>query len=258
MNSLKKLLKDCKVEKGSEFTHTSLGEPMGSYYITGDKQEEFNASYIDAMNEGINLYITEKHRDVSPVLIDLDFRQETIERLYNDDMIVKFLNALKNQINAYVDCQDMTFYVMEKGIEARPNKSGGYKDGLHIVVPNVVTKPDIQYIIRNNIIKNNMNDIFGTTFTNKYDDIYDEAVIKKNNWFMYGSKKPDEEYAWVVSKVYDKDLNEIDNDKTDAELVELLSIRNKFDANKIKSDKVEEVNQWRANNEKPKPAMMTR
>lgn len=252
MNSLKKLLKDCKVEKGSEFTHTSLGEPMGSYYITGDKQEEFNASYIDAMNEGINLYITEKHRDVSPVLIDLDFRQETIDRLYNNDMIVKFLTVLKNEIVEYIECQDMTFYVMEKGVEARPNKNGGYKDGLHIVVPNVVTKPDIQYIIRNNIIKNNMNDIFGSTFTNKYDDIYDEAVIKKNNWFMYGSKKPDEEYAWAVTKVFDKNLNEIKCDKTDDELVDILSIRNKFDSNKIKVDKVEEVKQWKENNEKPK------
>lgn len=253
MTSLQKFLKSCKVEKGSEFTHTSLGEPKGSYYIGGDKQEDFNALYATALVNGEDLHITEKHRDISPILIDLDFRQSTCERLYNNDMIAKFLNALQKQITEYVDCADMTFYVMEKGFEPRLNKNqGGYKDGLHIVVPNVVTKPEVQFIIRDNIIKNNMNDIFGSTFTNSYDDIYDEAVIKKNNWFMYGSKKADEEFAWCVSKVYDKDLNEIECDKTDAELVEVFSIRNKFDACKIKSDKVEDVKEWKMNNENPK------
>lgn len=252
MTSFKDFLKQYKVEKGSEFTHTSLGEPKGSYYISGDIQENFNALYATALENGENLYLTEKHRDISPVLIDLDFRQNTADRLYTDDMIVKFLNALKSQIIEYTDCQEMTFYVLEKGIEARPSKSGGYKDGLHIVVPDVVTKPDIQFIIRDNIIKNCMQKVFGSTFTNNYADIYDEAVIKKNNWFLYGSKKPDEEYAWAVTKVLDKDLNEVDCDQTDAELVEVLSIRNKFDASKVKADKAEEVKQWKLDNDKPK------
>src|SRR5574343_1107810 len=252
MSAFKDFLKKCKVEKGSEFTHTSLGEPKGSYYIGGDTQDDFNELYRDALENGMDLYVTEKHRDISPILIDLDFKQPTSERLYTCDMVFKFINALKNEINEYVDCKDMTFYVMEKGIEARPNKNGAYKAGLHIVVPNVVTKPEVQFIIRDNIIKNNMTDIFGSTFTNKYDDIYDEAVIKKNNWFMYGSKKLDEEYAWCVTKVFDKDLHEIECDKTDAELVDMLSIRNKFDANKIKACKVDEVNQWKVDHEKPK------
>ena len=148
MTALQKILKNCKVEKGSEITHTSLGEPKGSYYISGDKQEDFNSLYATALENGENLHITEKHRDISPVLIDLDFKQNVADRLYTNDMIVKFLNALKIQLNEYVDCQDMTSYVMEKGVEARPNKSGGYKDGLHIVVPNIVIKPEVQFVIR--------------------------------------------------------------------------------------------------------------
>ena len=256
MSSFKNFLKKYKVEKGSQFTHTSLGEPKGSYYIGGDIQEDFYELYATAMENGEVLHITEKHRDISPVLIDLDFKQQTADRLYNDDMIVKFLNAVKNNLLDYVDCQNMTFYVMEKGVEARPNKSGGFKDGLHIVVPDVVTKPELQYIIRENIIKNNMQDIFGATFTNKYEDIYDKSVISSNGWFMYGSKKPEEEYAWAVAKVFnvsmfDGVLKEDECDLSEHQLICELSIRNKFTASKIKHYKVEEVKQWKEKNEKP-------
>jgi P4 family phage/plasmid primase-like protien len=253
MSIIQNFLNSHKVQKGSEFTHTSMGKSAGAYYIPGDKQDDFFELYSTALENGEELHITEKHRDISPMVIDLDFRQQVQDRLYTGDMIITFLKALKHQIHEYVDIKDTTFYVMEKGIEARADKKEGqYKDGLHIVVPNVITTPEVQYIIRENIINNHMESIFGSTFTNKYDDIYDEAVIQRNNWFMYGSNKPDEENAWVVSKVFDASLNEIDNTHTDQELVELLSIRNKFDASKIKADKVDEIKEWKAKHEKPK------
>lgn len=243
------------MDKG-EHTHTSLGGQKGKYYIGGDIQEDFNALYcktLEGLQEGESLHITEKHRDISPFLIDLDFKQRVTNRLYTEEMLMKFLNALKNQINQYIVCENMTFYVLEKGFEARPDKKEGeYKDGLHIVVPDVVTKPDIQFIIRQNIINNDMENIFGSTFNNTYKDIYDESVIQRNNWFMYGSCKENEENAWAVTRVFDKDLGEIDCVHTDSELVDILSIRNKFDASEIKADKVEEVKEWKTKNEKPK------
>ena len=253
MSIIQNFLSSHKVQKGSEFTHTSMGKSAGAYYIPGDKQDDFYTLYSTALEKGEELHITEKHRDISPVVIDLDFRQQVQDRLYTDDMITAFLKALKHQIQEYVDIKDTTFYVMEKGIEARADKKEGqYKDGLHIVVPNVITTPEVQYIIRENIINNHMEGIFGSTFTNKYDDIYDEAVIEKNNWFMYGSNKPDEENAWVVSKVFDASLNEIDNTHTDHELVELLSIRNKFDSSMFNEACVKAIKEWKAKHEKPK------
>lgn len=254
MATLKKFLDNHKVAKGSEFTHTSLDKYGGSYYINGDKQDEFMKLYAQAIVDGAELYLTEKHRDQSPILIDLDFRQDVNERLYTDDMIRKFVKALNGQIFEYVEVPNdkLTFYVMEKGFEARANKSGGFKDGVHIVCPEVVTKPEIQHIIRENIMKESMANIFGSTFKNSYDDIYDKAVIDKNNWFMYGSKKPDEKYAWTVTKVLNADCEEIDIEETedgeidiDKRLVQLLSIRNKFDCAPVKADKVDEVKAYK-------------
>jgi hypothetical protein len=240
-----------KVEKGSVFTHTAL--KGGSYYIPSDAEDEFFKLYAEAVENGEDLSITEKHRDISPLLVDLDFRHDTEERIYTDAHIVNFLQLLKKEIMEYVDVsnEQLAFYVMEKPTP-RKNKSGGFKDGVHVVCPQIVTKPDIQFIIRQNILKNGFDKVFGSMFTNSYDDIYDEAVISKNNWFLHGSKKPDEEFAWVVNKVYNHDLKEVDCMHTDAELVELLSIRNKYDDLPTKADKIDEIKSYKESKEKPK------
>jgi P4 family phage/plasmid primase-like protien len=232
-----------KVEKGSEFTHTSLGKNAGSFYIPSDAEDTFTELYFIALENGDELNFTEKHRDICPIVIDLDFKQKSDDRLYNDTHITQFLKALKTYVKQYVDIGDekLQFYVMEK-LSPRRNKSKEeFKDGIHIVVPNVVTKPVIQFMIRQKIIEHDMSNIFGSTFINTYEDIYDEAVIQKNNWFMYGSKKPDEEFPWTVTKIYDCSLNEIDNIHSDEEMMHLMSIRNKYDATPIIADKIEEV-----------------
>lgn len=253
MASLQKFMNTYKIEKGFEFTHTTLGKYPASYYIPTDMEDDFMSLYATAIENGADLHITEKHRDISPVLIDLDFKQDTCDRRYTQEHVKHFLAVLKSNLQQYVDASDDDFklYVMEKGIEARPNKSGGFKDGIHIVIPNVVTKPEVQFIIRENILKGDMQKIFGKLFDSKYDDIYDESVIAKNNWFLYGSKKPDEEYPWVVTTIYDASINEIDNLHSDEELIALLSIRNKFDASKVKADKLDEIKQYKDNKAKP-------
>jgi P4 family phage/plasmid primase-like protien len=249
MAEVKSILKDCKVEKGSAITHTSLTKPCGSFYIPQDVEEEkFLPKYAEAIENGADFFgLVERHRDVSPIIIDLDFKQDVPSRLYTDDMLEKFLGCLKGQITEYVEVDESSiqFFVLEKGIEARSDKGKGYKDGIHIVCPYVITKPEVQYIIRNNIIEKNMGTIFENVFKNTYDNIYDKSVIYDNGWLMYGSKKENEEYAWTVSKIYDHTINEVENTHSDAELISLLSIRNKFDDNKVKADKVDEVKAYK-------------
>ena len=65
-----------KVDKGHPFTHTSIGNPKGSYYIPVEDVEPFFDAYRKAFRSKEILHLTEKHREIGPVLIDLDFRFE--------------------------------------------------------------------------------------------------------------------------------------------------------------------------------------
>ena len=63
-----------RIEKGCEFTHTSLHSPMCSFYVPADELDTFYAYYENAVAGGESLYVTEKNRHIGPILIDLDFR----------------------------------------------------------------------------------------------------------------------------------------------------------------------------------------
>lgn len=241
MTNISAFLHKRRVGKGSTISHTSFSKTLkGSFYLSVDEIEEFFGLYTKAIENGEELSITEAHQRISPILIDLDFKQTTKDRLYTDDMVVDFIKALKQQITLYLEVEDqfVQFFVLEK-LEPRPDKNGGFKDGVHIVCPYICTEPIVQHKMRQDILSEHMKDIFGNVFTNTYEDIYDEAVIERNNWFMYGSKKPDEEYGWTLTKIYNIHLEEIDNEFEVGQLIRLLSIRNKDKATPIKADKLE-------------------
>ena len=121
-----------------------------------------------------------------------------------------------------------------------------YKDGVHIVYPNLCTKPKIQHILRASILsKLSENNIFlDIDPINTLDDIIDKAVIERNGWMLYGSSKPNCK-TYVVSKVYNKDLEIIDFD--DDDLIQELSIQ-RYNSDDItnfgngwNNDKIEEL-----------------
>jgi P4 family phage/plasmid primase-like protien len=227
---LKSFLNARKADKGCEFTHTSLSG--GSYYIAGDDYDDFLDLYKDAFKAGYALHLTEKHSRECPILIDLDFRQTTMTRQYTHEHVTKLISTLLTVIKEYLVCpSEFKIYVLEK---PSPRKyKNQIKDGVHIMIPDIVTAPNFQYFLRQqtkDVIYNHLSDC---GFTNTADDIYDKAVIEKNNWFMYGSKKPDEPHAWTVTSIfqYDTEYSKmciVDCDNNIDQLVDILSIRNKF------------------------------
>ena len=90
-------LNNFRTVKNSSHTHTSLFNPTGSFYIQGSEQEQFYEKYTESLKRQENLYITEKHRDIGPVLIDLDFKFEDDEkfifRQYDETIILKFIRC---------------------------------------------------------------------------------------------------------------------------------------------------------------------
>lgn len=215
-----------RVSKGEDFTHTSYGPPYGSYDIRGDDMINFLELYKGAFKGKERLHMTERHKAFSPCLIDIDFRQNTSTRQYDEEYIMMFIRAYTYVLSQYVKQDNLTIYVLEKPCP-REHKQG-YKDGLHIMIPDVITCPHIQEEIRRVILEKYDDLIKPSWATNLSSDIYDESVISRNNWFMYGSKKPDEVYSWEVTKAYrveNRVLRVLEVDASNPDLVSILSIR---------------------------------
>lgn len=200
------------VGKKVPFTHTNLGGamPACSFNIPDDRYDEFMDLYIDNLNYTTSaaktrLCITEKHKSTSPVLIDLDFRLADGKSLLTSTFIVDFVEKLFGIMQNYIELCDTTdAYILIKNIryDMKENGKGYYKDGIHIVIPGIVTTPSYQYKFRERFIS-----FFPDFFTElsplqpDADKVYDYAVIKDNNWLMYGSMKSYENAGWYVGAI---------------------------------------------------------
>lgn len=237
-----------RVEKGCESTHTSIVKPSGAFYIPGEEYDAFMDTYDRARAAGEELYVTEKHRDISPMLIDLDFRfpkVQEIARLYTKDHVMKVIQLYAGLISEYMDTESFDMYVMEKPAPVHDKEY--MKDGLHILVPNVVTKASIQLVIRKRVLAEIGSILSGLDLKNSWEDVVDEAVIARNNWQMYGSKKPNcEAYKTTMLVRFYADGSFEELPFTEDGMVSLFSIRNKYESTKLKIEKLDEVKDFEA------------
>lgn len=222
-----------KLGEKNIITHTSL--LGGSYNIPDNKKSDFYRLYKKAIKSGEKLYISEQHITQSPILIDVDIKYKVSKelskkRLYNEEIIIKLIEIYNKYINEFLKIENdeqLNAYVMEKEKPTFITEEDGYeiyKDGIHIIYPNICTKPKVQHIIRASILcKLAENNIFADIKPiNLLDDIIDKAVIERNGWMMYGSCKPNCS-PYTVTKVYNKNLQMIEFD--DDDLIQELSIQ---------------------------------
>ena len=161
------LLNKCRIDRAENnniFTHTSLGNPFGCFNITDKEREKFNDFYSKVVNENKHaIYLTEKHRKQGPILIDLDFKyySDSDVRIINDFHYNVLIEEYIKNIIKYIkldDIEDLKCYVLTKprptsvakDVDARETL---YKDGVHIIFPNICTEPLVQHLIRENVIK---------------------------------------------------------------------------------------------------------
>jgi P4 family phage/plasmid primase-like protien len=262
---LGRFLKKFKTIKRSNFTHTSIIKPSGSFYIPKDQEATFFALYKASMKSGEDLHLTEKHADISPILIDLDLRFPVpsapvdLSHRYTQDDIEAVLRAYIAALSEQLDFSKATMYVMEK-----PSGSvdkNVIKDGLHVVVPDIVTRAAVQYRVRERVMEELRDMFLSMGATNAIEDIIDERVIEHNVWQMYGSKKPGGN-AYKIVFVYTWENGKMAVSRPDMPheaYVELLAIRNKYKETPILAERVEELeafeNAMYADREKKKCVM---
>ena len=106
-NSFTQFLRKHKTIPEKTFTHTSIPGPNvfpGSYCINDEDLDTFYSFYNKHVFELKQpAHLTERHKDVSPILIDLDFRHKPNDssRKYDSSFINKFL---QNSINLIRKC----------------------------------------------------------------------------------------------------------------------------------------------------------
>jgi P4 family phage/plasmid primase-like protien len=241
---LNKLLKYYKAEKGQLFTNTSIGTPSISVNIPEAEYDYFLEIYTKCMRAGIDLHLTEKPKEVSPLRVDLDFRFDTtnLQKMQineNDtdievilhkytpyqikDIISQYFKILNNNFD--IEKEHLIAYLHEKPYSTIV--SDKLKEGVHIVFPHINMSYEIQHFVRSEVLKS---DVFkDMKLVNPIDDVVDKAIIDKNNWFLYGSKKATEKYAYQLSHVYKYDADGLIDEECSSltNYVRLFSMRNK-------------------------------
>ena len=199
-----------------DFTHISLLN--GKYNIPDNKIDLF----YEILSETNEYYLVEKHlANTSNLIIDLDFKRHENKRQITDDDIYKIISIINNILDSIFINHDKTVYILQR--DNLYKKNGIYKDGIHIIYPEIVGKYNILYLIRK-ILLDQLKWLETYSIT-LIDEIIDKSVIKSNGLVMYGGKKPGlNEYK--ITRIYDDEMNIIENKYSKKELLKILSIRN--------------------------------
>jgi len=212
---------------------------MGKYFIPPEHADIFYKLYLKSFKKGEVLALTEVHEELSPIIIDIDFRFNEsigIERVYTKNDIINIIKIYNEQINTYFDINEEQIhsYMFEKSSPVR--HQGNIKDGIHIIYPKIISKPDVQYEIRENVIKivKQSQCLSHLKYKNTEEDVFDKAVIHRNPWLMYGSRKENQE-AYKLMYIFDNNFNEIEHPQLNI-IPKLLSIRNHKEATQINND----------------------
>ena len=243
MTSLPQFLQSHRVAKGDpeynswNITGITRGPhgDMGCYKVDDEEYETFITlvhSHIFGVPSRVSSLL-ERHREVGPILVDLDFRYENggplVRRFtstHGSNFIAEYVAAMIYFSKVENLTHDLLFYELVK--PAPEADAGKHKDGIHIQCPSLSTSPKYQFAIRGFLLDRDLiGRVFGDTdVANAPEDIFDNRVIKDNNWFLYGACKPDKA-QYRVAKVWRIPIADVadalDGDPADyEELVEIV------------------------------------
>lgn len=217
--TLKHYLNRKKIEhEDKDFTHTSY--QGGKYRIPDDEYDYFLQLYYEQVGIACEVaHLTEKHKQICPIVVDLDLHFSSAQAIpiddtrsldnleshyYTTDHLKRIARAYCHEIIQhfiFTRASDRYCFVFEK--PSFRKKETEINDGIHIIFPGIITEPNVQMCIRSNILdklKPILNDMH---VVNPVFKIVDPLVIYQNPWTMYRSAKRDSEVYYEVTHVYD-------------------------------------------------------
>jgi len=227
----------CTDDNKDKATHLSYGLFSGKFFLDKEQRKDFMTKYIEAIENGVNDFaILETQKEYSPLIIDIDLEIPSEDyksgRLYDYDMVLNIAKKYIKSINNFLDVDKVDYNVCFLEKNNPSEKEGVYKDGFHIMFPELIANKQVRHLIRHHVVKECENEGTFTSFSNSPDKIIDKAVVSTNAWFLYGGKKPNGS-LYQLSQILDKELNVIyyhkkedsDSEYSESDIINYLSIQ---------------------------------
>lgn len=212
IDTLDKFLSQYKLSKESSelYTHTKLSG--GKYKVPIEGKERFlELYYKDVFELEKDISLTEANSKITQLKVDIDFKYadiNTLDHVYDINDIFEIIKIYIKAIDMHLHVADLNkeCFILEKKAacidpKGKTDPKTGlniYKDGVHLMFPKIVTHAKIAHKIREYVLDNIGPVLEKYKFINSIDAIVDESVIERNNWFVYGAKKPNS-LAYAVS-----------------------------------------------------------
>ena len=228
------------IESGKPFTHWSF-ENKQKWFINEDDKPEFYRLYCAELRMHNAQFLTEKSSPIGQLRVDLDFKYdgEVGAHRHTQEQVITFIKAYMEEVKKWVNVpENVEVYILEKQEPTFIKPENMSKSGIHIQVPSIKTRPDVENGIRRTLVRR-MEEFFPNLgLKNNWDDVYDkQPLTHTNNWPLLGSKKPAEGYQPYEIKYildWDSQTGEISID-TDIpqiitpELVKKMSVQSRKD-----------------------------
>jgi len=190
------------------FTHISSRNPAAKFNIPEEETKKFFKLYNNAVAKKEDLYLTECNlSEVSPIKIDIDIKFDYSSdkpHYYTMTHIMRFIKYYFRKMRQFLKIDKDVIIVITEKDKYTTAKNGTYKDGFHIMFPEIVTEFALQHYIRHMMIEQDIvTKVFGDLNPiNSQEDIFDKSVIHTNNWALYGSKgKPENGQVYKVTSI---------------------------------------------------------
>jgi P4 family phage/plasmid primase-like protien len=212
------------------YTHLSLIQPKGKYSLSRNVLSKFWDLYskIIQKEKDIALGIAEAPQLYSSVIVDVDLKfkleQHPEEKtLYSQDFVTELIHIYQDVLREVViDIKesDLVCVLLEKPMYIVSDDQTLYKNGFHLHFPylflnkieqEIVIIPKVRkYMSENKYDIKNKFETFSDNIVNikSIEDLIDTAAIK-NSWLLYGSKKTEEQEPYLVTKIYNQELEEL-------------------------------------------------
>lgn len=197
-------------------THTGMYIPFkGSWHISSaEDMDKFWSIYTHLygstvlQDKRLGVGITEVQPDVSPLVVDLDFKYDMAkgyDRLYNVQTdVVSVVSMYHDAIRVYVKEPNLTVHIFEK---PKPRMCDDkMKDGIHMMFKDVVLPKEIRKRIHKHVkgALQKQGTLFAAFKQSSADSCIDECAAT-NNWLIYGCCKRDDNDPYKLTWIIDEE-----------------------------------------------------